>query len=345
MDKNLEEDAYVFQPWPWCSKSTIISEKFCPWLFKLRYLDKIDTGVSLKAETGTNMHATVALFFDRFKMEDLIKIPINYEEDLTNSRVYHFIKAEVNKLIPYESREYNAYKIILRNFALMEAAHWISLNEEYKGNTTRVIKYFIPAYLEKYIEFPEAKLFGTIDRKNRNKENGVELHEIYDYKMGHVPKDIQRGLRDPYDEYSWKMKTNNMFQLHFYMMLDLLIRGFSVNEKLVEYLTNPKYYTKNSRVPRVDSVFYNSAGEPYDYQKYYRIGIIYLGNEQGPFVPKKIPNPRSLRAVFRNINRLRGKVYRKEPFLKEISYWKCKNCTITKRCLNEEEEELLHLPD
>ena len=58
----IEEDIYTYMKWPWLSKSSVISDDFCEWLFFLRYIQGIDTGVGLSAKTGTNKHAVVAKF-------------------------------------------------------------------------------------------------------------------------------------------------------------------------------------------------------------------------------------------------------------------------------------------
>jgi hypothetical protein len=104
---------------------------------------------------------------------------------------------------------------------------------------------------------------------------------------------------------------------------------------LVNYITNTDNFYPDAPVPKVKTYFFDSKGKPYDFTKDYRVGIIYLGDPMCPYVPKKKAGTRSMKAVFRRINYLRSKVYNHHAFEKQINYWKCKNCTITKQCLND----------
>lgn len=215
----------------------------------------------------------------------------------------------------------------------MEADHWISLNEEFNGNINKVLKYFMPTSLEKYIDVAELLLYGTLDRKNRHYTPKRDYIEVYDYKTGHVPKDVKLGLKDIGNEFSWTLQTNKMFELHFYVVLDICKRGYRVHPDLVDFITNEANFYMGAPLPKVDTYFIDSNGEPYDFTKDYHVGIIYLGDPLGPYVPKKKANKRSMAAVFRRINRLKTKVYTNHAFQKNVNYWKCKNCTITNQCL------------
>lgn len=333
---------YIYRPLPWFSKSTIISEDFCEWLFKLRYLDKIDTGMGMSAHIGVNMHAVADKFFKEIDYNYLADIPINYEEYLSNTRVYQYMFKTCMEMIPVESRGFSKYKTIIDNFSMIEAQHWIDLNQQFKGAIGKVMKYFVPQYCEKYVEYKDALLFGTVDRKSIHYEEKNEYHEVYDYKTGHVPKSVKRGLRTPGDDLSWDLPTNKMFELHFYIILDLAYRGYKLNPELVDYITNPKYFKEGTKVPLVDHYFEDTKGRPYDFTDEYHVGIIYLGDDL-PYVPKKRSSKKSMRAVIRRINKLRTKIHQNYAFQKDINYWKCKNCTILEKCLNEEEQKLLGL--
>jgi len=129
-----EEDIYTYRPLPWMSKSTVISEKFCPYLFFLRYIRGMDIGVSLAAKTGVNMHMVCEKFFEKIDIPALERIPIIYNEQIENSRVFNFMLNTAMELIPIESRKYITYQNILTNFALIEAVHWIELNRRFEEN-------------------------------------------------------------------------------------------------------------------------------------------------------------------------------------------------------------------
>lgn len=331
----IEEDIYTYRPWPWMSKSSVLSDDFCEWLFYLRYIKKIETGVGLSAHTGTNMHAVMAIFFDRIDISELVKIPINYEEPIEQSRIFNYMLKTIFELVPIDSREYKPYRTSLTNFCLIEADHWISLNEEFNGNFTEVYKYWMPTIIEKYLEHKDVNLYGTLDRKSMHHTPKKTFHEVYDYKTGHVPKQIKRGLKDPDDEFSWSMPTNKMFELHFYVMLDICRRGFRINQRLIDFITKEENFRDDVEMPKVKNHFLDSKGNGYDFTKDYRVGIIFTGSVDGPYVPKKKANKRSMTAVFRRINKLKTKVYQNHAWSKDVNFFKCKNCSIIKECLDE----------
>jgi len=342
-----DEDIYTYRPLPWMSKSTIIAQKFCAYLFFLRYIRGMDIGVSLAAETGINMHMVCEKFFKFLKIPELERIPIIYNEPVENSRVFQFFVKTAMEIIPIESRKYTVYQNILKNLALIETVHWIDLNQQFNEKRDKVLKYFIPVYLEKYIERKEVLLYGTVDRKNRmllveSKKKQKDIFEMYDYKTGHVPKAVTRGLKHSDNEFSWELPTDKMFELHFYILLDILNRGFTIHQDILDYLMKPANFKKNQPIPKLDFYFFDKHNEGYKFQDDYRVGIIYL-NGDIPYVPKKRAGKRSMGAVFKRINGLRGKIYRKEPFLKEPNYYICRNCSISDRCLSEQEMELLGL--
>jgi len=339
---NEEKDIYTYRPLPWMSKSTIIAQKFCQYLFFLRYIRGMDIGVSLAAKTGINMHMVCEKFFGKLKIVELEKIPIVYNEPIENSRVFNFMLNTAMEIIPVESRGYTTYNNILTNFALMEAVHWIDLNQRFNEKRDKVLKYFLPMYLEKYIEAKNVLLYGTVDRKNRILDGKREIFEMYDYKTGHVPKSVTRGLKYSDNEFSWELPTDKMFELHFYIMLDIINRGFSYAPEIVDYIMKPEFFKKDEPLPKLDFYFYDKHNKGYKFQSDYRVGIIYL-NGDIPYVPKKLAGKRSMGAVFKRINNLRGKMYRKEPFLKQPNYYICRNCSISDRCLSEQEMELLGL--
>ncbi len=82
---------------------------------------------------------------------------------------------------------------------------------------------------------------------------------------------------------------------------------------------------------------------PINPRDYYRVGIIYTGHESGPYVPKKIPNGRSMRSVFEWINKIRTIIKNGGPYIKEPSYWKCRECNeiIRDTCLSDIEKNMI----
>lgn len=341
MSNELEEDIYTYRKLPWMSKSSILGYRFCPHLFMLRYIKGLDYGASLKAETGTNMHVLYEKFFDAIDYDKLNSFVINYTTDVEDTQIYNYFFKILMEMIPINSRSYEPYQTMVKNFCLLQADHWISLNNDFKENTGKVLKYFIPIGAEKYSECDSLQIFGTIDRASLWFEDGKEYIILYDYKTGHVPADVKRGKRSS-DNFSWSLPTKKNFELHFYLILELCSKGYTIDKKLVDFCTKQEFFHEDAKVPKVKSMFYDKEGNPFNPKDKYRVGIIYTGGEQ-PWVPKKYPHPRSLRSVFRWINALRTIIYNNGPFNKEPSYWKCRECNdvVRDQCLSEQEKEMI----
>lgn len=350
----IEEDIYTFRPLPWMSKSAILGHRFCEWSFYRGYILGEDTVTSKKAATGTNMHVVMSAWFKRDKKRkigldviELSKIPIDYEEYIIDTRVYHYMLKTLNEFLPQDSRNYTPYSIVLRNFALIEAEHWILLNEKFNGNIPRVLKYFIPNTVEKYIEDPDTMLYGTLDRKNKAYRKSKDLIEILDYKTGHVPKMVKDCSREVVEDYRWDLPSNKSFELHFYLMLDLLNRGYTLHPDIVAFMTETKYFVAEPdfNISKVKPYFYTPEGKPYKFTDDYRIGIIFLGDKEGPYVAKKKSARVSMKSVFKAVNHLRGKIYRQEGYNKEPNFFKCRECSMVQECLDAVEKDLMGFED
>jgi len=343
----VEEDIYTYRKLPWMSKSSILGYRFCAYLFNLRYNKGRDMGVQISAETGTNMHVLYVKFFELMDYDELVKINIDYTEDIVDTRVYEYFFKHLIEMIPANSRSFEPYQIRVANFALLEAAHWIELSRKYKESYNKIRKYFEPLMMERYLECEPLLIFGTLDRKNKWEEDD-KIGILYDYKTGHVPKDVKKGTKDN-NPFSWTIPTNKSFELHFYLILVMHRRGFIIDPALIEFCTNDKWFYEGVELPDVKSVFYERKivkGRekivPVNPRDHYRIGIIYTGNTE-PWVPKKLPNTRSLKSVFVWINKIRRIIKDEGPYNKEPSYWKCRNCneTVQKDCLNELERKTI----
>lgn len=335
------EDTYTFRRLPWASKSTILGYRFCQHLFKLRYIDGIAIEVGVKAETGTNMHVLYALFFNKIDYAELQRIPIDFQQDIEDTRVYQYFYKLLMEMIPVDSREYDPYVKMVKNFCLIEADHWIKLNELYPNNISKILKYFIPSSLEKYRECKPLMIYGTTDRKSlHDLEDGVEI--IFDYKTGHVPKSVTDGQKYVDDPYSWTLPTNKNFELHFYLILEMCAKGFQIHPDIIAYCTEEKYFTEDAEFPNPKFYFLDRNGKGVKAKDYFRVGIIYTGGDV-PYVPKKLPNKRSLRSVFEWINKIRTIIKNQGPFIREPTYWKCRECNddIREECLSEIEKEKL----
>lgn len=340
----IEKDIYTYRILPWISKSSVLGYRFCAHLFDLRYNEGMDFGASLVAETGTNMHVLYVRFFENMNYDELLKKVINYTQDLEETEVYKFFFKHLIEMIPLDSRGFEPYQVRVANFVLLETAHWIELNRKYKENFNTVRKFFEPIFMEKYLECEPLMIFGTVDRKSYW-EVDDSIQVLYDYKTGHVPKDVKKGTKTN-DPFSWILPTTKSFELHFYLILEMYRRGFTIDPAIIEFCTNDKFFNNDAEFPEVDSIFYDSKGKEVNPRDYFRVGIIYTGGEE-PWVPKKYPNKRSLKSVFKWINKIRTIMKNEGPYNKEPSYWKCRNCneTVMNKCLDELERKAIFWGD
>ena len=336
----LDEDIYTYRILPWLSKSTILGYRFCQYLFDLRYNKGKDYGVSIKAETGTNMHVLYEQFFNIIEYSILEKFVLDYTDEIANTPVYKYFFKIMMELIPVDSRSFKPYRIMVNNFAMLEADHWITLNREYKENRSTVLKYFIPLAREKYKECPVLQIFGTIDRKALW-GNGKDVIILYDYKTGHIPADVKKGKKSE-DNFSWTIPTKKSFELHFYLILEMCAAGYSIHPEIVEFCTNERWFYKEAEIPKVKNYFFNREGKAIKVRDLYRVGIIYTGGDQ-PYVPKKYPHKKSFKSVFEWINKIRTVIKNNGPFNKEPTYWKCRECNdvVRDECLNEQEKKMI----
>jgi len=299
------------------------------------------------------MHVVYAKFFDTLDYEEVKKIVVDYTEELENTKIYKYFFKHMMEMIPPTSRAFEPYQIRVKNFALLETAHWIDLSRKYTENYNKIIKYFVLMLLERYLECEPLMIFGTLDRKSIYDVEPVdkqrELQVLYDYKTGHVPKDVKKGTKTN-DPFSWTLATTKSFELHYYLVLEMFRRGFTIDPAIIAFCTEDKYFYGGVKIPDVKSIFYEKKLDkrgveklvPVNPRDYYRLGIIYTGGDE-PWVPKKYPNKRSLKSVFVWINKIRNILKNNGPFIKEPNYWKCKNCNeeVQKECLNEQERAMI----
>lgn len=339
-------EKYTYRELPWISKSKIGSLRFCKHLFKLRYIDNYQMEASDRMKTGTNMHVVYASFFRNIDFAKLRKIPVRFDEDVKDSRLYEFMYKTLMEGPPYippKARDYELYVPMFENFLEIEVLHWKELYKEFGENIGKMIKYWVPAEVEKYKENKDLQIFGTVDRIDlSSNEEGVRI--ILDYKTGRVPKRIyEERDYDPTDEYCWWLPTKRNFELHFYLLLDMLNRGYRLNPKLIDYCTKEEYFTEDSEIPDTDWYLKDSKNREVKIKDLYRVGIIYTGVEKKPFVPKKRASTRSLLAVFRGINELRTILKNGGPYPKKVNYYVCKHCNeyVREQCLTEEENKMV----
>ena len=334
----IEEDIYTYKKLPWMSKSTILGYRFCQHLFDLRYNRGKVPDATVKAETGTNMHTLYYKFFDEIDYDHLRKFVLDYTRDTLDSEVYHYFYKVLMEMIPLNSRSYKPYQNMVKNFALLEADHWINLMRTNK-NIEKVYNSFKPIYRERYLECPDLMIFGTVDRLSYY-EDIKDMKILYDYKTGYIPADVRKGTKSS-DPFSWTLPTKKNFEMHFYLILEMYREGFHLAPEIVDYCTQPQYF--GEKVPILKTYFLDKDNNPVKPKDYLRVGFIFTGDEELPYIPKKVPSKRSLTSVFSWINKIRKVIYDNGPYLKEPSFWKCRECNddIRNECLSAEEEKMI----
>jgi hypothetical protein len=285
------------------------------------------------------MHVLYAKFFDLIDYNILNKMVIDYEKDIAETNVYQYFYKILMELIPPQSRSYKPYQWMVKNFALLEADDWINLNRTYQGNMPEIMKYFKPIYLERFLECEELQIYGTVDRKSYYSDI-KNIRILYDYKTGYVPADVRKGTKSS-DPFSWTLPTKKNFEMHFYLILEMYRAGYHLHKDIVDYCTLPKHFGKE--VPKLEYYFYDKDERPVNPVELYRIGFIFTGDEEMPYVPKKKPSKRSFASVFSWINKIREIIYNEGPYIKEPSFWKCRECNegVRKQCLTDEEDKMI----
>lgn len=342
--------SYKDLPFPWSSKSKILSLNYCEFDF---YDGKVLGNKMRKkreAIEGTNMHIVVANFFASITKDDVFKkgftdssIPINK---------HPFRRFIYNRLMEYVKpghRDYSKYKNILRNLATIECERFLRLNS-YLNNKDEIFDCFRPLHVEKRIEIESVKLFGTIDRINVEvMPGGSKKIAIYDYKTGRVPKQIIDHI-DRGEMFDWKIPSYSMAEIHFYGLIYLLAVGYRLSDEVVSFLNDEKkwwFFTKTgiNNVKKYKSKYLTSLGKKYKLFKDGKIfnpkdlivGYYYLNGIKA-YRPTKLFNYTSYKTALNHTNYYRtvksNRAYVTHP--REVfNDFACskRNCSRYERCV------------
>lgn len=357
---------YKRMPPPWISKSKLNKDDWCGFDYYEHYVLQIYTKTRLSVE-GTNMHMVLHRFFKKLKMEDLIEPEERYQKLLGEGKTFfdvdknipidrqpfrRFIYEMCMKHVPPKHRGYPKYKLILSNFATIECERWIKLNDMSK-NKEEILKYFKPILLEQRFEFEKYYLFGTIDRVDVEiLPNKTRKILIIDYKTGKVPPDIQAGLQKPLNQYSWKLGSDKMKELHFYGLIYLFYNEWELKDELNHFLLSDEWLrtkidSKNYIATKeLKKEHYKSLGAKkariYKDGKTLKKGdilvcVYYLGGDK-PYKVVKEFNYTSFGTLIKHINDLRSRekhnMYITDPRLvfDEIVCEKYKGCSKFEHC-------------
>lgn len=335
----------------WTSKSKIKDLEYCQYAF---YLDRI-LGEKQKdrdeAVEGTNLHMVFHSFYEEIKPHHVFK------DEFTDPRTpldihpfRRFIYEACMRFIKPDQREYGKYKNILANFATIECKRFLRLNS-ILHNQKEIFDCFKPILLEKRLEYKPLHLFGTIDRINVEvMPDGSKKIAIYDYKTGNVPTSVQQFNENTMDMFQWDLPTHYMKEIHFYGLLYLLSIGWKVDDRIVEYLEDPKWWYVKKDGLSFSSIFKEKGKYLTGLKKNYKLfkegkvlsgndiilGFYFLNGDKG-YRPIKKFNYQSYKGVLTSINKYRSVMYNKH-FIKDpkpvYNFIGCdkKNCSRYKHC-------------
>lgn len=139
---------------PWLSKSSINLYNFCPYAFKLRYIDKIKVDVSDEMKRGTRFHNWAESIYDKID-KSMLK-----EGKAT-------IAEEYSKYLPNPDDD-----DIYVKFIKLEEQRWGNIEDKER---------FFPILRETFLHDDELLYFGTFDRLDWFDKN---THIVVDYKSG-----------------------------------------------------------------------------------------------------------------------------------------------------------------
>lgn len=336
-------------PFPWISKSKIITWEYCPFSFYNQYVAKQPKKPTDKMIEGTNMHMVFNKFYENLHFHDA------YTEEFTDPRVKitrhpfrQFIYNSCMEFIPPEHRDYRKYKYILSNFATIETKRFLRLNRLL--DKKEAWEKFKPIAVEKRLEYEPIHIFGTIDRVDYIILESGELRiGIIDYKTGNVPKQVRDS--DQATILDWTLPSSRMKEIHFYGLLWLLKHGWQISDDLKSFLNDDKwhYWEKEGmtrkQVRKEKKAHLTSLQEDYKLFKEGRgllevgdviLGYYFLnGKKQHPkgdatkpvaFRPLKKLNYKSMKSVYLSINEYRSMWkagdFQRKPLPYDVCKWK-----------------------
>lgn len=366
---------YVSRPFPWVSKSKIKTYKFCPYCFYLSKILKEKGELGLKTKAGTNTHLIFSNIFRLFDIEYVIEnIDLNYTDPIRKNELTNYVYGLCMDQVPKHDRSNQYLRRIFWKFSIYEAGHFYYLYDLFNGNKFKIWEYFKPQGIEEYIEVPQIKIFGTLDRRSITVDKNLNKKTfIADYKTGHIPKEsIESG----------SLPTTFNKELHFYMLLHLIKNeGYRLSEKVVKFLNDDLYYEngqwrefklgktkeEDKKLRRAQKKYLTSLGDDYRLfkidekgrkkifpYKNCEAGIIFFTIElepKNPVVVKRNFSYTSYKAVLNDINYIRKVVkyldreeyyaVREMKTRPQYSPYKCPHCSMEEYCLAKEEKEMV----
>lgn len=310
---------YVDKPFPWVSKSKIGSLDYCRYSFWLERIKNKKDRPRESAIEGTNMHMVVAAFFKYLKPEHVFKD--KFTDARTKLEIHpfrKFIYEGCMRFVKPEQRGWGKYKNVLNNFATVECKRWLYLNT-ILHDKDKIFKYFKPLFIEKRLEHEGTYQFGTIDRINYAvmPDESVKI-EIIDYKTGSTPKAVMNYKDNTGKMFDCKLPSRFMKEIHFYGLLYLLMTGWQLHDKVIEFLNDKEMWyvkkddmsykeTKKAKSKYLTELKKNFKSTKQDYKLFKEgrelkkgdilVGYYFLGGDKGYHVTKEYGYPSHKSAI------------------------------------------------
>jgi hypothetical protein len=329
-------DHHKFRDMPYIDKSRWRAHKKCGFMFQLRVTEQMQ-GKSVTDEltldhsardTGTNSHLVIAYFFkaiiDNDLLERFMKLPI--DDTFKGSLLYYTFFDICNQILPEKLRSDQFQQRIISNFCEYQKDYWNYLSRELGHTKAMFKKFFIPIYIELYIENFDMMLFGTMDAMYNNPLHGTDTkwgkkkYTIIDYKTGYVSTMVTRGRKMPDGSYKPDFTSEDRQELHFYAWL---VTHAQVKREIVNATTMEKEIVNVPLFP--------------DLKEYTDViaNMIFLGEDRPIYLPPMTMNEKSMNTVFKDITIMRetwvngGNYPRVDD--SQIDYV-CKSCDYVEYC-------------
>jgi len=348
----MEMGKYKNMSFPWISKSKLKLDDYCKFEYYDRHVLKNIPPKKLDAVEGSNIHMVFAKFFGDLKREEVEPYFNLPQQDIQYHPFRKFIYERCMYYVHPEQRGNPVYKNLIRNFATAETERWVELND-ILDNKDEIFKYFRPILIEKRLEEETIFIYGTIDRADIGIfPPKIKKIIITDYKSGNVPRDILDGP-DPMKQFSWKLPSRLMKEMHFYVIEYLLKSGWKMHDELIEFLIDEKWwFTHKSNLSyqqskKIKTQYLSSLNTKKNNRfKLYKgskvlekgdviICVYFLGGKK-PYKAMKEFNYRSYKAVLMHINDLRSREFNQMYVTHPKFVFDEKVCSEYKRCSNVE---------
>lgn len=329
-------DHHKFRDMPWVDKSRWRAHKKCPKKFQIQVTEQMqgksispDLEINTDArDMGTNSHIVASHFFkaivDNDLIDRLIRLPI--DDTFKGSLLYYTFFDICNQILPEKLRTDQWQQRIISNFCEYQKDYWNYLSREFDHSKAAFKKFFIPVFMETYMENYENMLFGTMDAMYNNplyktkSKWGDMKYTIIDYKTGYVSSLITKGRKMPDGSYKPDFTSEDRQEMHFYAWLVAHAQVKVIRDNPVTMEKEEVIEPMFPDVKEFNDVVCN---------------MIFLGEDRPIYISPITMNSRSMQTVFGEINEMRNTWVNGGEYSRvqdsQIDYV-CKTCDYVEYC-------------